>query len=481
MADAQDIGETVASALEAAGQSHVLQPPPPPEKRDAFLRELHGLDLPALERTFEQSLAHAQEARHVEPFTDVTELSQMSAAEVAQLRADGLALIAAGKTAALLLAGGQGTRLGSSAPKGCYDIGMPSGKSLFQYHAERIAGVRRLAAAHAGVAESDVRLPFLVMTSDATDAETRAFFAEHKCFGLPPDDVVFFAQSTMPCFTLTGELLRSAPGELAAAPNGNGGVYVALRDSGVLARLQRDGVTGIFQFGVDNVLCHVADPTFLGFCQAKGADCALKTVAKSHAHEAVGVLAKVNGRAAVVEYSELSKEMAEATAADGTSLLYSASHICVNWFAVGFVASFVESLAANALPWHVAKKKIPYLAPDGATVVQPEAPNGVKLELFIFDTFPHASRLVALQVARGDEFAPVKNAPGATSDSPDTARALFSALCRRRLLAAGATVAGGGDDDAAVLVELSPLLSYQGEGLGAYSGKQLEAPLHLHS
>ena len=215
----------------------------------------------------------------------------------------------------------------------------------------------------------------------------------------------------------------------------------------------------------------MADPIFLGFCKAQGADCALKSVAKAHAHEAVGVMARVNGKPAVVEYSELSKEMAEATG-PGKALLYSASHICVNWFAVDFVAKFMADL--NSLGWHVAKKKIPCLAPDG-TLLKPETPNGVKLELFIFDTFPRAAKLVALQVPREEEFAPVKNAPGSKTDSPDTARALFSQLCRRRLLAAGVKFGG----DASALCEISPLVSYQGEGLEEHAGRTLTPCIRL--
>jgi len=165
--------------------------------------------------------------------------------------------------------------------------------------------------------------------------------------------------------------------------------------------------------------------------------------------------------------------MAEATDANG-ALLYSASHICVNWFSVAFVAGFMDEIAAGGMPWHVAKKKIPTVAPDGSAV-KPEVPNGIKLELFIFDTFPRARKLVALQVPREEEFAPVKNAPGSSSDSPDTARALYSQLSRRRLLAAGATVSG----DEGALVEVSPLVSYAGEGLESYADKALQAPVHL--
>ena len=158
-------------------------------------------------------------------------------AEAVALRERGLSMIARSEIAALLLAGGQGTRLGIKIPKGCYDIGLPSGKSLFQYHAERIRKVKQLAAAHAGKREADVRLPFLIMTSEATDSDTRAFFRQHAFFGLPEDQVHFFAQGALPCLTPEGKLILDAPGLLAMAPNGNGGCYVSLRDSGLLEQV----------------------------------------------------------------------------------------------------------------------------------------------------------------------------------------------------------------------------------------------------
>ena len=166
----------IASTLSDHGQEQLLTPPPPPEKQEEFLAKLKALDYPKLKSTFETSLSQSGESRNLAPFTDVTELSSLPAEVAAGYRADGLANIAQGKTCALLLAGGQGTRLGSSSPKGCYNIGMPSNKPLFQYYCERITAVKRLAAAHAGVDEATVRLPFVIMCSHATSAETIAFF-----------------------------------------------------------------------------------------------------------------------------------------------------------------------------------------------------------------------------------------------------------------------------------------------------------------
>lgn len=466
--------------LERAGQAHVLQPPPPDENRAAFLQQLQAVDLDDLPRLLQTSLAGAKtEGRQVEPFPS-TPLADLSASEVAAMRRRGLQMIANGEVAALLLAGGQGTRLGTSAPKGCYDIGLPSGKSLFQYHCEKIRSVKKLAAREAAegaaapeAAEGSARLPLLVMTSDATDAETRAFFGANGHFGLPPDDVIFFQQGMLPCLTPEGKLLLDSPGVLATAPNGNGGVYVSLRDSGALQSLEASGVRSVFQFGVDNILCHVAEPTFLGFCAERGADCAAKTVAKRAPHEPVGVVATVDGAPAVVEYSEITKEMAEGVG-EGGRLHFGSAHICVNYFSVPFLRTFCEKELAT-LPLHVARKKIPHTTADGQRV-SPDSPNGIKLELFIFDTFRHAKSMVALEVPRDEEFAPVKNPPGAKDDSPDTARQLINALSRKRVTAAGGHIEGDGD----AVLEVSPLLSYAGEGLeAAASGKTFTAPAHL--
>ncbi|EOD18839.1 hypothetical protein EMIHUDRAFT_209542 [Emiliania huxleyi CCMP1516] len=359
------------------------------------------------------------------------------------------------------------------------------------------------------------------MTSEANDGETRAFFAERDRFGLPPDQLHFFTQGMLPAFDERGRILRSSASQLALSPNGNGGVYLSLQEAGLLEEMSRRGVTSVFQaphpypapsgiFGVDNVLCHVADPTFVGFCSLRGADCGVKTIAKAapsaDPHEKVGVLASVGGKPHVVEYSEISTEMAEATreasrrstalSGSGTRLLYGAAHICVNWFSLPFLRAFAAGALGEegsaSLPLHVARKKVPCLDPDkggGSVPLQPSEPNAIKLELFIFDTFPHAAKLVALQVPREHEFAPVKNAPGAASDSPDTACAAFSRLCVDRLVAAGGTVKAprpcvaansGNGSRPRPLLEISPLVSYAGEGLEErVAGREFELPQHL--
>ncbi|KAL3917048.1 MAG: hypothetical protein SGPRY_006564 [Prymnesium sp.] len=351
--------EQLVASLRRAGQQHVLSPEVPAEKREAFLSQLRSVELERLPRLMEASLsrARATEAQQLQPFSRVTPIDAMSKAEVQALRGKGLDRIARGEVAALLLAGGQGTRLGTTAPKGMYDVGLPSGKTLFQYHAERLLKAKKLAAAHAGIPVAQVRLPLVVMTSDATRAETENFWKAHGFFGLPASEVVFFEQGMNPCLTKEAKLMLSAPGELAMAPNGNGGCYAGLLESGTLDKLAREGVLGIFQFGVDNLLCHVADPTFIGFCAAREADCASKTVPKLSAHEAVGVVAVADGTPKVVEYSEISREMAEAVGEDGR-LLYGSAHICINYFSVSFLRRFIAN-DMGSMPLHIAWKKIP--------------------------------------------------------------------------------------------------------------------------
>mmetsp|Transcript_32026 Transcript_32026/g.79758 ORF Transcript_32026/g.79758 Transcript_32026/m.79758 type:complete len:514 (+) Transcript_32026:23-1564(+) len=473
--------EQMVATLRKLGQDHVLSPECPLERREAFLGQLRSIDLERLPQLLAASLSSSQsaDAQRLEPFHDVATLDEMDTSEVRSLRGRGLDMIARGEVAALLLAGGQGTRLGTTLPKGMYDIGLPSGKTLFQYHAERLRKVKQLAAAHAGIPEAQVRLPLVVMTSDATRDETEAYWKEHRYFGLAPAQLTFFEQGMNPCLTKEGKLMLAAPGELAMAPNGNGGCYAGMMQAGILDQLARDGVRGIFQFGVDNLLCHVADPTFVGFCAMREADCASKTVPKLHAHEPVGVVAMADGAPKVVEYSEISRELAEACNKDGR-LLYGSAHICVNYFALSFLRRFIAN-DLSTMPLHIASKKIPTITPEG-TPVAPTANNGIKLELFIFDNFPKAQRMQVLQVKRADEFAPIKNAPGAASDSPDTARELLYALNRRMLLQAGAQLrdAPAGTTGDVAAIEISPLLSYQGEGLRKrVNGQTLQLPLLL--
>ena len=447
-----------------------------PKDNRAYLRSLLDLDLEFLNRLFKTSqIKNNTKPNDVTPFTNITHIDNLEAKIDSYNH--GLQLIANGKVAALLLAGGSGTRLGSEAPKGCYNIGMPSNKSLFQYHAERVIAVRKLAAAHTGIPLENVRLPLLVMTSESNDSTTRQFFSSRSNFGIPESQLHFFQQGMLPAFSFDGKILRASEDELAMSPNGNGGVYLSLHESGLLSRLELEGVTSLFQFGVDNILCHVAEPTFVGFCSRQNAECGVKTIRKSHPHEKVGVLALCDGKPSVVEYSEITHEMAEATSPTG-DLLYGSAHICVNWFSISFLRRFINEHLLPKLPFHIARKKVSHLLEDGSMHI-PSEPNAIKFELFIFDTFPYASKVVALEVERDDEFAPVKNAPGSATDSPDTARSLFSALCTRQIIAAGGTISCAKDNASKNLLEIAPRLSYAGEGLENYRGREVQLPAHL--
>jgi UDP-N-acetylglucosamine/UDP-N-acetylgalactosamine diphosphorylase len=444
--------EALRARLAAAGQAHLLEDwdALEPAARTALLAELAAVDFAHLGRVFADSLAAAAApTRPAEPATGVATLASATAEQRAAWRAAGLRALSDGRLAALLLAGGQGTRLGSSAPKGCYDVGLPSSKSLFQLQAERLLRLEVLAAAATGAPRRPVR--WYIMTSPATDAPTRAFFEEKAYFGLKRAQVFFFAQGQLPALDASGAAIAAAPGRLALSPDGNGGVYRALARSGALADMAAAGVAALDAVSVDNALARVCDPVFAGFCEAQDAQAAAKVVRKARPEEAVGVFARRGGRLEVVEYSEL--DPAEAAASDPATgeLRFGWSNVCMHYFSRAWLEEVAARLDAGGLPYHVARKAIP--SKDGTKV------PGVKLELFIFDAFVWAERFALLEAARAEEFAPVKNAPGAATDSPDTARAAVLALGAAWVAAAGGAVT------APCGVEVSPLASYAGEGL----------------
>jgi UDP-N-acetylglucosamine/UDP-N-acetylgalactosamine diphosphorylase len=347
----------------------------------------------------------------------------------------------AGRVAFLMVAGGQGTRLGFDQPKGVFPIGPVSKKPLFRIHAEKVIALNR---------RYGRRFPLLVMTSPATDSATREYFRRKNFFRLPPEDVWFFCQGTMPALDLaTGKLLLEAPGQLCLSPDGHGGTITALASSGILKRLQEQGINTIYYFQVDNPLVNLADTTFLGRHQTHEAQVSSKVLPKAGPLERVGNFALVNGRCAMIEYSDLPKEWAHETDESG-QLLFWAANPAIHLFDVDFLGAIAKDV--DRLPWHVARKKVPHVGN-----MQPATENGLKFERFIFDALPQAERWTVLPTERADEFAPVKNKDGV--DSPATARELMSNQAVRWLRSLGVEVAEG------ITVEIDPLLAMDMDGL----------------
>lgn len=314
----------------------------------------------------------------------------------------GIGIIGEGKVAAVLLAGGQGTRLGHDGPKGTYDIGLPGHESLFELQAKRLLHLYN---------QTGNRIPWYIMTSPMNDEETKAFFHKHKYFRYNPELITFFVQPTSPTLTHDGKLMLKTKSSLSVSPNGNGGVFSALSSSGAIEDMEKRGVKWIFMYNVDNAMIKIADPIFVGFADEKDSPIASKSVVKRNAQEKVGVFCLKDGKPSVIEYSELTDEEVEHP--DMTN-----AHISIHLFKLGFV----KDIADKPLPYHFAHKSIPTVD-DRGEEIKPIEPNGYKLEQFYFDLFPAAESIAVLQVPREQEFAPVKNKSG--EDSPETARVMI--------------------------------------------------------
>lgn len=281
---------------------------------------------------------------------------------------------------------------------------------------------------------------------------------------------------TLPCLTMDGKVLLDTKSRVAVAPDGNGGLYAALRQPisskpedatrTVLSDLAARKIKYIHSYCVDNCLVKVADPIFTGYCIHKQSDCAAKVVPKSTPTESVGVVALRQGKYSVVEYSEITKAQAEQLDPKTGELAFRAGNIANHFYTLQFlneVKDFEEELA-----YHIARKKIPHVDISTGEVVKPTKPNGMKLEMFVFDVFPYTKRFAVLEVSRKEEFSPLKNAPGTGSDDPETSRKDLLSQQKRWLEAAGAKLEEG------VEVEVSPLVSYAGEGLESVKGKVIK-------
>jgi UDP-N-acetylglucosamine/UDP-N-acetylgalactosamine diphosphorylase len=476
--------------LRKHGQEHVVawwERLSDPERKE-LLDQLNALNLDQLRQLYTQK-DKSYRLPSMERISPIPVVRPDAGGEQARRR--GEESLRHGEVAVLMVAGGQGSRLGFEHPKGMFGIGPVTNKCLFQIHAEKVLALsRRYGRA----------IPFLVMTSPATDAETQAFFKEHRYYGLPADQVHFFCQGTMPALDMeTGKLLMEAPGRLFASPNGHGGTLTALADSGLLDRLRRQGIQHIFYFQVDNPLVEVADPQFLGqhlaagslwarwlsacWSEVKlpgkhplaGAEASSKVVPKEGPADKLGNLVLVDDRCTIIEYSDLSPAQAGRTDQSG-QLFFWAGSPAIHIFTVDFLSRVTQG--ETRMPFHVARKKVPHLDAQGQRV-EPVKENALKFELFIFDVLPMADRWTVVEANRAEEFAPLKNGSG--PDSPGTVRQAMSNLAADWLEKAGVHVPRTANGDAAVPLEISPLFALDADELAAKlnRGMSIQKPTYL--
>lgn len=369
-----------------------------------------------------------------------------NAALWAEMKAAGEAALRAGKVAAFVVAGGQGTRLGYDGPKGTFPVTPVKEKPLFQVFAEKILAAQTRYGA---------TIPWFVMTSHANHEATVAAFEAGGFWGLDRSQVHFFTQGRMAAINPEGKIILESPGKIAMNPDGHGGSLRALSRSGAVETMRAAGIECVSYFQVDNPLIRIIDPTFIGFHLQRGSEMSSKMVPKAYPLEKVGHFCTQGDRTVVIEYSDLPEAMQEERDENG-QLRYLAGSIAIHILNVEFVSKVGSGDADYALPFHLAHKKIPFLAADGSTV-KPEEPNGYKFEMFVFDALPFAKNPVIIETPRADDFSPVKNAEG--KDSPKTSKEDQIRQWVRWLRAAGETVETDASGLPAFAIEVSPLFA----------------------
>ena len=374
------------------------------EQNEKLTKRLEEIDFSVLEHIERKETVNE---RGVFAPLDAVEVSEIEA-RGAEFKELGLKAIREGKVGAVLLAGGQGTRLGLDRPKGTLNIGVAKELYLFEQLLRNLMDVTD---------EAGVYVPLYIMTSNINNADTTAFFEEHDYFGYPKDYVKFFVQEMVPACYYEGRIYMESQTKVAMSPNGNGGWFSSMVNAGLLSDIKERGIEWINVFAVDNCLQRIADPMFVGATIAYGCESGAKVVRKAAPDERVGVLCTEDGKPSIAEYYEMTEEMATARKENG-DLKYGFG-VILNYL---FSEKKLEQIAVARMPIHVVEKKIPYMDVDG-TFVKPEQPNGYKFETLVLDMVHMMDDCIPYEVVREREFAPIKNLHGV--DSLDSARELM--------------------------------------------------------
>ena len=403
--------EKAKQILEKYGQEHLLKfySELSDEKKSKLLDDILTIDFKQLQELYESTKTKQNyENGKIEPIAYKSK-ENLSQEDLDKYTKIGEEVIRQGKLAVVTMAGGQGTRLGHSGPKGTYDIGLASHKSIFEILCDNFKEAKE---------KYQVTIPWYLMTSEENNDDTIAFFEQNNYFGYPKEAVKFFKQGTLPMIDTNGKILLNEEKMIKQAADGHGGVFEAMRKNGIIYDMSQKGIEWVFISGEDNVLVKPIDAVLTGLATDEGMLMAAKSIVKAGPDEKVGVFCKKDGKPYVVEYIDISEEMANQRDENG-ELVYGESHILCNQFNI----KVLEKLASNKLPYHVAFKKASYINENGE-MVKPEQPNSYKFESFLFDAFSLLPAITILRVKREEEFAPVKNATGV--DSAESARELYN-------------------------------------------------------
>ncbi len=396
--------------LKKYGQEHLLlkYDEMNEEEKEELLNQIESIDFDLMKELYENTKkSKNSEEVVIEPIEHVDK-SKLTVAEREMYEKKGIEAIKYNKFAIVTMAGGQGTRLGHTGPKGTYIFDVEKNKSIFEVLCDTLKDAWK---------QYDTVIPWYIMTSRENNDATIKFFESNNYFGYPKQAVKFFKQGELPMISLDGKILLETNGMIKKAANGHGGTLQSMDKNNILKEMKQNGIEWIFVNGVDNVLVKPVDPLLIGMSIHNKVLGAVKSIEKTDPKEKVGVFCRKNKKVGVVEYTEISEEMANLRD-DDRSLVYGDANAIFHLYNI----KGLEKVSELRLPYHTALKKATYLDENGKKIVG-DKPNAYKFEMFIFDSYEMFDDVVVLRVKREEEFAPIKNAEG--QDSPETARKLY--------------------------------------------------------